>query len=274
MGGIKTLPSNAAKWLAQSRTAISDVWKRSPKIAAASLAGLLYPPRCVICHVDFSEPPDRILICAACRPPLAPPVKHWCRNCGAPLSVDIVLGDDCMHCQGEKFPWECVVALGKYDGELSRAVVSTKSPRGETVALALGRLLFECRREALEAIHAEMVVPVSMHWTRRLMRGTNGPDLIAEALANRLRLPLHRRLLKRCRVTPLQTEISPTERQKSQRKSFRIRLGSRVAGRKVLLVDDVLTTGSTAAEAAKLLLATGATSVSMAVIARGIGGNH
>jgi ComF family protein len=142
---------------------------------------------------------------------------------------------------------------------------------GESVALALGRLLYERRRESLEAARAEVIVPISMHWSRRLKRGTNGPDLIAEALSNRLRLPLRRKLLKRCRLTPLQTEMSPTERHKNQRKSFRLRRGSRMAGRRILLVDDVLTTGSTATEAAKVLLAAGAAAVSVAVIARGIG---
>ncbi len=261
-----------AKWLSHSRMALATLRPPSPRAWGSSLASLVYPPRCVICQVDFVPPVDQPLICPTCRRGLALPVLHWCQNCGAPLVNETSAADDCVHCRRETFPWNAVIAIGQYEGELSRAVVRTKTPVGEAVAIELGRLLFEFRREAFARLQIDAVVPLAMHWSRRLSRGTNGPDLIAEALARQLEVPVRRRWLRRRRLTALQSDVSPTLRHRNQRNSFRVGLGCRIVGPRVLLVDDVLTTGSTAADAAKVLLAAGVESVSVAVIARNRGG--
>jgi ComF family protein len=161
--------------------------------------------------------------------------------------------------------------LGPYQGELGQAVVRLKRRRNEPLGFALGRLLVESRATALHELRTEIVVPTPMHWLRRIRRGTNGPDLLAEALAKCLELPLVTACLKRKRLTRLQVDVLPGERHVQQRNSFRICGKARVKGRRILLVDDVLTTGSTAAEATKALIDAGAAAVSVAVLARGIG---
>jgi ComF family protein len=273
MGGmpkIRSLQSAAAKLLVLRRSAIPSL-KRWPHIAGSSLAGPLFPPRCVICQVDLDQPIDELSICPVCRRGLAPPVANWCQKCGAPVTTATNQTDECVHCQGEKFPWETVIALGNHDGDLSKAVVRTKSPQGEIAAVALGRLLCECRRPALIDFKPDILMPLPMHWSRRLVRGTNGPDFIAGAIAKSLGLQVRARWLKRGRLTALQTDVSPTDRKANQRKSFRVSRPARLAGRRILLVDDVLTTGSTAVDATKTLLAAGAAAVAIAVIARGVG---
>ncbi len=114
-------------------------------------------------------------------------------------------------------------------------------------------------------------MPVSSRIAARFESRCRGPDLIADAISKSLRLPLRAGWLKRLCLTPLQTDLTPTDRKKSQRKSFRISRRARFTGRRVLLVDDVLTTGSTAVDATKILLAAGAATVAIAAIARGIG---
>jgi ComF family protein len=164
-----------------------------------------------------------------------------------------------------------VVALGRYQDELNQAIVRTKRSHNEPLVLALGRLLYEMRGNALQELRADVVVPMPMHWLRRMRRRNNGPDLLAEALARSLKLSLKASALKRCRLTPLQVDVIPSERHVHQRKSFCVAAKRQIHGRRVLLVDDVLTTGATAAEAAKVLLEAGASAVSVAAVARAIG---
>jgi ComF family protein len=137
--------------------------------------------------------------------------------------------------------------------------------------MALSRLLLDRRAEVFRDFQTEVIVPMPMHWVRRMRRGVNGPAIIAEVLAGRLRQPLAARSLFRHRLTSLQTELSPSQRHRNQRNSFRTRHVRRLAGRRILLVDDVLTTGATASEAAQTLLIAGAAAVFVAVLARGIG---
>jgi ComF family protein len=179
--------------------------------------------------------------------------------------------DGCGHCNGESILWDRTVALGRYHGDLGEAVLRTKRAGNEALTLSLGRFLFETRQVALQELQPDVVVPVPLHWWRRIRRGTNEPDLIAEALAKCLGILLRAGVLKRSRLTALQVEVNPSERHLHQRKSFRIGNRRQIAGRRVLLVDDVLTTGATAAEVTKVLLDGGAKAVSVAVLARGVG---
>jgi ComF family protein len=137
--------------------------------------------------------------------------------------------------------------------------------------MALGDLLFHERRKALMDLGVDAIVPIPMHWTRRIARGTNGTHLIAESLSNRMRVAMKAHWLRRTRLTPLQTNLPRTERIRSQRNSFKCRRASRIKDQSVLLVDDVLTTGATAAAAAQALSAAGAKSIYVAVVARSLG---
>lgn len=235
------------------------------------LLELVYPGQCVFCREEAPANTDEIGLCEVCRVRLSPPVSNWCSRCSAPLETSAGQRHNCVHCQDQKFLWESVVALARYRGDVSRAVVRMKSERSEPLTIALARLLCDRRGEALRQLRADLVVPMPMHWARRMVRGTNGPELIAEVLSQRLGVPLGRKALRRRHLTRLQTETSPTERHQNQRHSFRVLKRSGVAGQRVLLVDDVLTTGATAHEASRELRGAGAAAVFVAVIARGIG---
>ena len=174
-------------------------------------------------------------------------------------------------CAGQNFAWERTISLGRYGGDLGSAVRRTKLPKASGMTIALAGLLAQTRGEVFRQLQTQVVVPMPMHWTRRVRRGINGPELIAEILARKLDLPLSNKCLNRTQLTRLQTELSPTERKINQRNSFRVRHAQRVAGKRILLVDDVLTTGATASAAAKVLRKAGAEAVFVAALARGIG---
>jgi len=146
-----------------------------------------------------------------------------------------------------------------------------KQPQHESLALAMGRLLAQKRFSELSGLGADMIVPVPMYWTRRLRRGTNSAELVAWCLGRKLGLPVRRRLLVRCKNTKPQSELSPKKRFRNMRGAFRVRSQRGLHGARVLLVDDVLTTGATGSEAAGVFKKAGASMVAVAVIARAQG---
>jgi ComF family protein len=117
---------------------------------------------------------------------------------------------------------------------------------------------------------ADVVIPVPLHWWRRFRRGYNQSEALASRLAYRMRLPCRPGWLRRIRHTPQQTAQTPSERRENVRGAFRARSWARLRGKVVLLVDDVLTTGTTCNEAARALRGAGAAQVVVAVLARSL----
>jgi ComF family protein len=134
----------------------------------------------------------------------------------------------------------------------------------------VGELWAGCAEGRLHALGADLVVPVPLHWRRRWQRGYNQSEALARPLAARLGLSCRPWCLRRIRHTPQQPSQRAAGRLENVRGAFRAR-GGVLAGRTILLVDDVLTTGSTASEAARALRQAGARRVVVAVLARAHG---
>lgn len=158
--------------------------------------------------------------------------------------------------------------MGSYEGPLRRALLRMKSVRDEALSLAVGQLLARRCDPALSELPADVVVPVPMHWLRRLARGTNSAEILAASLAAHLRLPIAGGVLRRRRNTLQQGGLARRARLENVRDAFRITAGYHLHGVRVLLVDDILTTGATCDEAAKVLRRAGAAEVFVCVAAR------
>jgi len=129
--------------------------------------------------------------------------------------------------------------------------------------------MFACRlRDRVAQWKPTLLVPVPMHWRRRWVCGINSPEVLAQALGRALAVPVGDRLVIRRRHTRLQAELSPTERKSNVHKAFTLRQTASVQDARIVLVDDVLTTGATCGELAKLLKQAGASAVWAAVLAR------
>ena len=237
----------------------------------AAAADVLFPPTCVTCQREFEESPDGILLCTPCRHELIDE-RAPCPRCGAGIPGGLSEDVACFHCRTDRFKFSAVIRLGEYGGILESSILGSKRSVNVTTAIHLARLLAATRLEELNAVRADAVVPIPAFWTRKSQNGHNSPDALAKAIGARLNLPVAERLLFRNRATRRQSGVSASQRRENVRNAFSVRPHPDLPGSRLLLVDDVLTTGSTAHEAAKALLKAGASFVAVAVLARAVGG--
>ena len=229
---------------------------------------LVFPPVCSYCEAPLGlEHPTRL--CTGCLRHLRTS-QAACSRCGSRLPA-IATTEDCPQCRDLKLRFRGVTRLGSYEGPLRLAVLRIKRPDERALAVALGDLLAEVIAAQSNPLDRDVVVPVPMHWTRRARRGSNSAESIGVRLAERLRVPLASDLLARRRRTAPQASLSPGRRRANVRGAFRVRPHKDLIGAKVLLVDDILTTGATLNEASKTLLKAGAAEVWTAVLARAEG---
>lgn len=247
----KTASAQVARWLAAFRD-------------------LVLPPVCAECGEDLPRTPDGALVCIACRDQLAPELVAQCPKCAAPVPEIYAGQPDCAACRRDRWKFEQSIALGVYQGSLREAVLAMKHPGGEPLAAALAGLLHARNEARLAEWSPDGVVAVPAHPWRRMTAGPGCSPVLAQEFARRLGVRVWP-LIARRRLTPRQATLPPSRRRHSPRKSMRAAWGFQLKGASVLLVDDVMTTGATAQEAARVLRAAGAKRVMLAVIARGIG---
>jgi ComF family protein len=181
-------------------------------------------------------------------------------------------------CRDLKLPFDGVVCLGNYDGPLRSLVLRMKNRGQETLAIQFGRWLGELVAAAATGEHAadaektcELVTGVPVYWLKHLRRGYHVPDLLVEGLlATRRPRSRWRTLLRSVRPTRKQGTLTTDQRFGNVRGCFAVTKPAAVAGQRILLVDDVMTSGATAIEAARTLLGSGAASVRLAIVARGV----
>jgi ComF family protein len=233
-----------------------------------SCCDLLFPPRCVYCGEELIAPRPDWHLCTGCLAKLGPAAWHGCRRCGGEVPEERSACDRCECCRHVTLQFDSVTPLGGYHSGLRDAVLRMKRPAHDALSLAMGRLLVERRRERLAEVGADVIVPIPMFWGRRFRRGKNSPELLAHCLAESLGVPMRAAILVRRRNTLPQASLTPQRRLENVRGAFRVRRPDAVQGARVLLVDDVLTTGATCSEAAKVLKRAGAAMVAVAVVAR------
>lgn len=235
-------------------------------------AGLdfVYPPACFLCGSEIRSPAAQ-KFCATCLRDLAPIISDACERCGAPVGPYLETSRGCVHCRSTPFHFDRLVRLGTYKDLLRRACLTIKQPGKEPLALALAEMLWSREGTRLERANVERVVCVPRHWTRRLVTGHNPSETLARWFAGRLRVPLDVRQVRKTRRTPRQALLPRSLRQTNLREAFQLHRPQSIANRNILLVDDVLTTGTTANRIGRLLRKAGAKSITVAVIARSLG---
>ena len=230
---------------------------------------LVFPAVCPICTTRSDDPGHRPF-CRPCWTALPIGVGPGCVMCGEPFpGLAGVL--PCDACRRAPPPYAFARAVAPYRDGMRDAIHALKFGRRPVLAEPLGRLLATVGAEAAPVAlrdWPDVLIPVPLHPARRAERGFNQAELLAAPCADRWRRPLCARALVRARPTVPQTDLDAAARRANVRDAFRVVREGEVAGRRVLLVDDVLTTGATVEAAARALRAAGAGAVGVLTLAR------
>lgn len=228
------------------------------------LLTLLYPPRCLICKALGESG-----LCAACAAQIVPVAAPFCLVCGQTLSAE---DGGCFDCHRRQPAFTTARSLGAYDGALRHAIHQFKYRDRPQLAVPLGRLLAvyaHAHAHELNDLRFDALLPVPMHRVRQRVRGYNQSERLARVLGEQLSLPLMPKGLVRVRATRPQVGLSGEVRQTNLHGAFAVREPALIAGKTLLLIDDVVTSGSSLHECASALKMAGAQAVYALTLAAG-----
>jgi competence protein ComFC len=230
-----------------------------------SAVSLLYPPLCTICgkSVRAGE-----YLCDECETRAVRIVAPFCEKCSEPFEGAITGVFTCANCAHRRIYFDAAVAAYRGRGIVREIIHEFKYGRRIHLRHLVARWLFAALEdERLCGRRFDVIIPVPLHPTRQRERGFNQAGLLAELLSAQTSIRC-KPLLDRTRYTTTQTALDRSERMENLHNAFRLRKNADVRDLRVLLVDDVLTTGSTLNECARVLKRAGAFSVYAATAAR------
>jgi ComF family protein len=231
-----------------------------------ALLDVILPPICHICH-SFIPDAGKIHICPACLNRLPLVSSPLCPICGIPFTG---AGGDhrCGACLSHPPHFDSARAQFLYEGHIRDLIHSFKYNKLTHLRSPLALLALEGVSGFLADHEPHFIVPVPLHSSRLRQRGFNQAVLLGRVLSRQISLPMLPDALIRTRPTEPQIELTAAERRLNVKGAFTVNRADRIAGKRILLLDDVMTTGSTMNECAKELKKAGATVVIAATIAR------
>ena len=226
---------------------------------------LLYPPVCTICGGTV---PAGDYLCNDCEAKTIRIVPPFCEKCSEPFDGSIHDPFTCANCAHRTMHFDAAVAAYRGRGVVRQIIHEFKYGRQIHLQHLVARWLCAALDdERLRGRKFDVIVPVPLHASRQRERGFNQANLIAQLLSADTSIPA-KPLLERIRYTTTQTALDRAERIENLHNAFRLRKNADVQALRVLLIDDVLTTGSTLSECARVLKRAGALSVHAATAAR------
>jgi predicted amidophosphoribosyltransferase len=234
-----------------------------------------FPPECIGCYVDLPEETgpslgQRLLWCSECREKICNQPENCCPSCGAERNPAKFPGGRCSLCRGMKLHFEFSVCVGNYTGVMQDLIVRLKGTFDEVLALQFGRLLGQRIAMNPLPLECDMIVTTPTHWWNRFRRPSFLVGVIAEGVAGQVGLPIEGNALHCIKRTKKQGLLSTPQRFENVAKAFGVSNPKVVAGKSVLLIDDVVTSGATANQIAKVLKRAGARRVVIGALARGV----
>jgi ComF family protein len=253
-------------------------WNRISPVLTRAITGctrafeeLVFPWTCLICGVQQHDAKGPL--CTTCRERLLSTAiataASSCPRCALPVGPHANLQGGCVNCRGHSLGFDNALAMGIYEGSIRDFCLNLKHERNAWLARWMSDLLVESRRDELTRLlpHDAWIVPVPLHWWRRMRRGYNQAEALAFHLSHHLDLRVCQPL-RRVKATDRLAHQSALERRKAMRDIFQAHRFPGLRGKTILLVDDILTTGATTGAAARCLKQAGAKRVVVAVLAR------
>jgi ComF family protein len=225
------------------------------------------PSQCRLCQetlrgISWAPICDSFL--ASARPSRA---ANFCERCGLPFETNAPLhgGLACALCRADPPAFDAARSGGIFDGDYRRLIHFLKYDGMRPLARPLAAWTAEVLPELGDV---DLLLPVPLHWSRRVKRGFNQAELFAKELSKITGVPADGRALRRTRPTPSQAGLSRRQRRENLRGVFEVKDAVRVRGRSVAVIDDVMTTGTTVAACAQVLKKAGAGRVTALTAAR------
>jgi len=239
---------------------------------AGAITSVVFPSGCRLCDALLARA-DRLPVCDGCLVSFAEIPLPVCERCGQPWSNEAAEEESsalCRECRERGFAFTAARSFGIYEGNLARAIVLLKYEQIEPLGAWFAKRLQAIAENAGEKFGADLIVPVPLHRSRQRERGFNQVDLFGQPLAKKLKIPYRPVLLKRERPRPEKHLLHFDERWEAVRGAFVIREGGRVDNFRILLLDDVMTSGATLDACSRALRDAGAKSVVGLTIARAV----
>jgi ComF family protein len=231
------------------------------------IADVIFPPRCITCSAILEEH-HPLPFCPQCTAGIRFIRSPLCTRCGIPFTAPEEEDHLCGECLVAPKPFALARAVGLYEATLLEAIHLFKYRGGIGTGRVLGGIMADFVGGIWDMKAFSVIMPVPLHRKRLHERGFNQAVILARSIAKRFALPLDFLTLKREVYTAAQVGLGHEERSVNVRGVFTVRKPERTAGKRVLLVDDVYTTGSTLAECTRTLLDAGADSVAVLTLAR------
>jgi len=231
--------------------------------------GLLYPSVCQLC-VEHRATAAESYVCPSCWNQVRFIKPPYCERCGLPYEGAISTPFDCSNCRDLDLHFCSARSAVAAKGVVLDAIHRYKYQRALWFESFLGDLLLRAARPILREEQWDLIVPVPLHPTKQREREFNQAERLAGYLAKALNIRLNTALIRRVLPTRTQTLLTKQQRAENVHRAFAARTGRRLSGERVVLVDDVLTTGATTSACARVLRSMGASEVCVWTVARGL----
>ena len=241
----------------------------SLKLWLNAALGLFYPEACQLCATARATPAEGF-VCADCRDQVRFVEPPFCDRCGLPYPGAITTTFECSNCRDAEFHFRSARSAVVARDQILDVIHRYKYSRALWFELFLAELLVRQAAPELAKESWDLIVPVPLHPTKEREREFNQAERLAHRLSAATRIPVNNRLVKRVLPTRTQTRLNRAERIANVRHAFAMRPGQRLDGQRLVLVDDVLTTGATTSACAGVLMRAGASEVCVWTVARGV----